>query len=408
MATATATPGGAAAADLDLLLDRIESIHPDPWHGVARADFVAALDRLKGDIGSMTSSQAEVAVMRLVAMISAKGGDGHMFALPATGHEGPVLPVRLYEFADGVHLTAAMSGYEELVGARLLGVNGHPIEAVLAALEPLVPRDGPATVPAFRPVFLLRTEVLAGLGLIGDGPVPLSVAGPGTAPERTVTVTPVPFAAYVDWAGPGGMTSLPARSDTLYLEDRGSVFWWEYLADSRTLYARYTAVRRPDGAALAAFSARAAEPDVDRVVLDLRQNPGGDNRTYASLLDAVQAPEVDRPGHLVVMVDRVTFSAAANLATQVEQSTSAVFAGEPMGGGLNFWDDVTWLDLPDLPVPMRVGISRLYWEMSTPDDPRLTIQPQIAVEVTSADYFAGVDAALDAVLAATPGSDAAR
>ena len=168
VATATATPGGAAAADLDLLLDRIESIHPDPWHGVARADFVAALDRLKGDIGSMTSSQAEVAVMRLVAMISAKGGDGHMFALPATGHEGPVLPVRLYEFADGVHLTAAMSGYEELVGARLLGVNGHPIEAVLAALEPLVPRDGPATVPAFRPVFLLRTEVLAGLGLIGD------------------------------------------------------------------------------------------------------------------------------------------------------------------------------------------------------------------------------------------------
>ena len=79
-----------------------------------------------------------------------------------------------------------------------------------------------------------------------------------------------------------------------------------------------------------------------------------------------------------------------------------------MGGGLNFWDDVTWLDLPDLPMPMRVGISRLYWEMSTPDDPRLTIDPQIAVKVTSADYFAGVDAALDVVLAATPGSDAAR
>ena len=212
----------------------------------------------------------------------------------------------------------------------------------------------------------------------------------------------------MDWAGPSGVASLPARSDTLYLEDRGSVFWWEYLADSRTLYARYTAVHRPDGAALAAFSARAAEPDVDRVVLDLRQNPGGDNRTYASLLDAVQAPQVNEPGHLVVMVDRVAFSAAANLATQVEQSTSAVFAGEPMGGGLNFWDDVTWLDLPNLPVPMQVGVQPPLWEMSTPDDPRLTIEPQIAVEVTWTDYFAGVDAALDAVLAATPGSNAAR
>jgi hypothetical protein len=405
--TASTALGG-ASADLDLLLQRIESIHPDPWHGVTRTDFVAALDALKGAIGTMTPPEAEVAVMRLVAMVSANGRDGHMFALPATGHEGPVLPVRLYEFADGVHLTAAMSGYEGLVGARLVDVNDHPIDEVLAALEPLVPRDGPATVPAFRPVFLLRTEVLRGLGLVGGGDVPLTVTGPGAAPERTVTVTPVAFASYLDWAGPAGMTSLPHRSDTLYLDDRGSVFWWEFLTDSRTLYARYTAVRRPDGAEVAAFAARAAEPDVDRVVLDLRQNPGGDNRTYAGLLAAVQAPTVNRPGHLVVMIDRVTFSAAANLATQIEQSTSATFAGEPMGGGLNFWDDVTWLDLPDLPVPMQVGISRLYWQMSTPDDPRLTIDPQIAVPVTAAAYFAGVDPALGAVLAAPQGSAAVR
>jgi hypothetical protein len=391
-------PTSAAAADLDRLLDRLEAIHPDPWHGVARADFVAALDGLKGEIGSMTPPEAEVAVMRLVAMISAKGRDGHMFALPADGHAGLVLPVRLYEFADGVYVTAAMAPNADLAGARLLSIAGHAIGEVLAAIEPLVPRDSPATVPAFRPVFLLRTDVLRGLGLIGDGPVQLSVDGAGAGPERTVTVTPVPFAAYVDWAGPGGMTSLPPRADTRYLEDRGAVFWWEYLPQSRTVYGRYSAVRRPDGAAVSAFAARAAEPDVDRVVLDLRQNPGGDNRTYAGLLSAIRSPAIDRAGHLFVLIDRVTFSAAANLATEIEQSTGATFAGEPMGGGLNFWDDVTWVDLPDLPVPMRVGVSRLYWQMSTADDPRLTIDPQLAEPVTAADYFAGVDPALAVVV----------
>ena len=34
-----------------------------------------------------------------------------------------------------------------------------------------------------------------------------------------------------------------------------------------------------------------------------------------------------------------------------------------------------------------------------PDDPRLTIEPDIALPVRAADYFAGVDPALDAAVA---------
>jgi hypothetical protein len=96
----------------------------------------------------------------------------------------------------------------------------------------------------------------------------------------------------------------------------------------------------------------------------------------------------------------VTFSAAANLATEIERSTDAMFIGEPMGGGLNFWDDVRWVQLDALPVPMRVGISTRYWQFAAPDDPRLTIEPDESLPVTAADFFAGRDPALDAALAA--------
>jgi hypothetical protein len=71
-----------------------------------------------------------------------------------------------------------------------------------------------------------------------------------------------------------------------------------------------------------------------------------------------------------------------------------------MGGGLNFWDDVQFVELANLPIPLNVGISTVYHQKSTPDDPRLTIEPDLPVDLTSADYFAGVDAVLDAVLAA--------
>jgi hypothetical protein len=49
---------------------------------------------------------------------------------------------------------------------------------------------------------------------------------------------------------------------------------------------------------------------------------------------------------------------------------------------------------------MQVGISTRYWQKSVADDPRLTIEPDIPVTLRAADYFAGVDATLAAVLAA--------
>lgn len=132
-------------------------------------------------------------------------------------------------------------------------------------------------------------------------------------------------------------------------------------------------------------------------MLDLRQNGGGDNHSYPALLRVLEDFADAHPGRLVVLTDRVTFSAAANFATEVEHNTDATFVGEAMGG-LNFWDDVIFIYLPHLALPMRVGVRTRYWEKSDPDDPRLTIAPDIAVQVRAADYFAGVDPALDAAL----------
>ena len=74
-------------------------------------------------------------------------------------------------------------------------------------------------------------------------------------------------------------------------------------------------------------------------------------------------------------------------------------AESPSGNrGLNFWDDVTFVRLDALPVPMQVGVSTRYWEFADPDDPRLTIEPHVSIPATSEDYFAGFDPVLEAAL----------
>ncbi len=73
-------------------------------------------------------------------------------------------------------------------------------------------------------------------------------------------------------------------------------------------------------------------------------------------------------------------------------------SNESLGDGLNFWNDVRWIALDALPVPMRVGVSTRYWQLAAADDPRLPIAPDVEVPVAAADFFRGIDPALDAAL----------
>ena len=387
-----AAASGGVGADVERLLDALDAIHPNAFHGIARDDFVAALDAYVADLPGLSPEESIVELMRVTALLSREGRDGHQFALPQPGHEGPALPLRVYEFTEGLVVTAGAPPHAELVGATITAVEGVPIDEVLERIEPLVPRDGPATVPAFRPLFLVRTEVLRGLGIVdGEGPVEVAYAHDGS--KATATLEPMPFDAYVEWLGDGTPHRLPAVDRLPYLA-QPEPLTVRGLEDG-VLYIRYRNVVRPD---LTAAQALLDAGGIRRLVLDLRQNPGGDNTQYGPLLTFVREFAADHPGELRVLIDRVTFSAASNLATEIDRWTDAVFIGEPMAGGLNFWDDVTQVRMDALPVPMQVGVSTRYWEFAEADDPRLTIEPDILVPASSADFLAGRDPALVAAL----------
>jgi hypothetical protein len=385
----------AARAELDLAFERLQRLHPEPFHAVTRDAFEGELVALQERLGELSGPEAMVGLMALWAMLATER-DGHQFAFLAPGVDHPILPLRVYEFEEGLFITAAMAPYEELVETRVTAIGGHPIAEVLAALEPLVPRDGPATLPAFRPIYLLMPDVLRGLGLIGDGDVSLEVEGDdGT---RSVTVSPVPVAEFQAWAGWLAYTGLPPRDGLRATELRQDDFSAERLPGGG-IYVRYTQVSDVSSDQVDAMRDLAAAHPGERVLLDLRQNPGGDNHNYRIILSGLRDPGIDVEGRLFVLTDRVTFSAASNFATEIERTTSATFVGEPMGGGLNFWDDVIWLDLPDYVVPMQVAISARYWEKAEPDDPRLSIEPDLPVPTLASDYFASRDTVLEAALA---------
>ena len=391
-----------ARADLRLLVEQLEEIHPNPFHGLSRDEWRTAVAALDARLGALSRDQIMVEFMRLVALVSSRGRDGHMQALPVDARHPGLLPLRVYFFSDGLHVVGALPPHgRDLVGSRIVAVNGHAVDEVVRAVEPLVGRDNEASVPLFMPLYLLMPNVLAGLGLAdADRPVPLTVVD-RTGRARTVEFAKVRLGEYAALGGAHGLLSLPARP-TLWLASTAKPFWARYLPSSQTLFVQYNAVQGPSDTTVRHLRRRAARSDVRRVVIDLRHNGGGNNTAYGPLLEALRRKPFAGPRRLYVLLGRLTFSAAGNFSTEVDRKTTAIFAGEPMGGGLNQYGQTSTVTLARLPIPLAVPVATQYYEYA-PGDPRLTITPELSAPLGSSDFFAGRDPALRAAVAHSRG-----
>ena len=111
-------------------------------------------------------------------------------------------------------------------------------------------------------------------------------------------------------------------------------------------------------------------------------------------------PNLNRRGHFFVVIGRSTQSAAENLVDRLQRDTEAVFVGEPTGERPNMYGDAQPFVLPESKIV--VNISSLYWQDMGPRDNRDTTGPEIATELTEAEFENGTDPALDAIARPLP------
>jgi Peptidase family S41 len=394
-AAAAGAGGPSPSEDVRAAAELYEATHPAPFHAVTRARYRAAVASLERRAGTLTPNQLLVELMRLGALPGVRDGHGGIYPLDsAHSRMLHLLPIRLYRFPEGVHVVAEV-GRRGLVGDRVVSIAGVPVEQALRRIRPLVPADNEWSRDARALQWLLVTEVLNGLGLADAAGRQTLVLAKRGAGRRTVQLDPVPrsrwAAAFPDLFHPLVVPALPRRAAPAFLSRRDRPWHTELLANGRVAYAAYNVT--DDSSELARELGRlAARPAVNRVVLDLRLNPGGNLFTYAPLLALLRGPSVDRPGRLYVLVGRSTFSAAALLATELDRTTGAIFVGEPTGGSPDVYADPAAQNLPVSGWNFLVATK--YWQMARPRDSRLAIAPELRATMSLADFIAGRDPVL--------------
>ena len=164
------------------------------------------------------------------------------------------------------------------------------------------------------------------------------------------------------------------------------------------MYVGFNSVRSPTSAVLRKIERLVRGKGVRRVIVDLRLNGGGDNTTYGSLTALFGSKAVNKRGKLYLLVGRATFSAAANFAAEIDRATRAVFVGEPTGGGVETYGDRFPVLLPTVGWTVHIA-ARHHERKKSKNDRRLAVAPDVQIDLTSKQYFAGQDPVLERALA---------
>lgn len=401
--------------DLQSYEAQMRATHIDLFNSMSEEEFEAALADLDARLPELERHEIIVELSRITAMVD----DGHtaLWLTPNRQNGFHQVPILLYWLQDGLYVLGVEKEHAAAVGGRVVRVGNVDVEEAMARVRPLAPRDNEMGILAISPRYLEIPEVLNALDItestaevtyevetqggdlitvtldaILDGYLPRL----GTRPY--VLPTPADRVEMVYGRG------TPERPQPMYLSDPGNRFWYEWLDDSRTLYVQLNAILNKDDESMEQFFDRVFEQadtrPIDRLVIDLRFNGGGNNfNNFPVIRGIVRRHQIDEPGKLFVITSRHTFSAAGHLVTYLERQTDVIFVGEPTAASPNHYGDAGRIELPNS--GLRAGASAVYWQNSLPSrfDSRDWTPPEISAPLSIDDYLTGRDPAMEAILA---------
>jgi len=394
--------------DIDFLAAEAKRLHASFNREAFSPAFDAAVRTLKARVRGYGDDRIQVELQRIIALLH----DGHSIVRPFG--DGHWLPFQFYWFSDGLFVIDADAGARQWIGSQVLRIGAVDAATLKARSAEFVPRDNPMGLEWVGPIFLIQLDFLRAMGAVGDSSTASLTLKDRQGIERTVTVTGGPPRFELKLG--------PAFGDTakapLYLKrvpvglERGSgqgagrptFYWFTAMPDARAVYAQFNQViDQPDGESISQFAARLrdalSDSSVRNLIVDVRHNNGGNSYLYPPLLRVFSWFEESAPDRRIYfLAGRNTFSAAQNFSTSVERLTRAVFAGEPTGASPKFTGEgAIWFELPYS--RLKASISNWYHQFTFWSDTRWWIAPEIPVDLSSTDYFAGRDPALEAVLA---------
>jgi len=371
--------------DLQFLAKELPKRHANAFHFISRQRFEAAVAELDHKLDHLNRDEIYVGMDR----IANSTGDGHTYIrIPA---DNANFPIELQQFGDDYRLTAAASGNENALGARVTKIQDTPVARAHELLLSLTPSDETQVLRDSRAVDFLTTGIfLHGTGIIPERNTARYTLVDDNGKEFTIDVHAVSPAdsSRLNW-------TFAFNQRPLFRQRPEESFWYTYLPGSHTVYCSFRGYKDLGQHSKGLFDL-INQQHPDKLVIDMRLNGGGD---YDEGLKYLVHPirdlsNINRKGHLFVLVGPNTFSAAMSNAAHFRYQTNAILVGQQIGEKPNSYQEAREMKLPNSHWTVRYSV-KFYKFVKVGEN---IIRPDKEIVPSWEDYRAGRDPVLQWVL----------
>jgi tetratricopeptide (TPR) repeat protein len=390
-------------ADIDYLVSEITRVNHLYRTQPLPENFMARYTQLKRDVPNLSDEEIFTGMGAMLAPLH----QGHVSIAVVPETRLPALrtlPVQFYAFPEGVFIVDADTNSKDLIGTEVLKIQDFTSAEVLKLIEDHTSVENQMRILGWSGTGVLGSiPVLRGVGVVGrnrnEVRLTLRTNGGATTDRMLGSVAIKPgvddFAAHRKLAPPPNVTP------PLFLRNVPRAHWFQALPESDAIFVQVNQIAPDRGETMPEFGLKLrkylSETPANNIILDLRHNNGGNTGSYTELLRTLVGHRIQEGNLLYVIIGRGTYSATANLITDLERLANPVFVGEPSGGTGNQDGDESYVVLPYSGI--RGWLTSVRWQYSHPWDQRTSLVPNIPVQLTARAYFAGQDPALDTILA---------
>ena len=386
------------AADLDTLADGLLQRHPNFYTKVSVEDFEDALFAFHDRLDTLDDQLIVMEACRLVAL----GGDAHTtIGFGEIGRSMRRLPIRIMVMEDGTFVTFATREHQELIGSRVVSINGIAIEEVLERVSALFAYENDSKRKGTSAWYATLLPALRTVGVIDDhhaASLPVTLEQDEETSEHTLPC--VPESHLRGWVS---FVQLLKQPWPIAYRKQGGYYQSDFIAEHKAMYVAYNRCREAEDLPMAEFvefiMTKSDELDAQRIIIDLRFNGGGDETVIWPLWQALEKSErFSDKGDIIGLISRQTFSSAMSNSHQLRDTCGAVLIGEPTGGKPNHFGQLSSFTLPNTGITISHSTK---WFQKIEGDPD-AVHPDVLIPWRSDPLFTGQDPVLEAALTYEP------
>jgi len=372
--------------DFDYIITEIERLHPNPYRVMAKEEIESKFEQLLKKVNRLNSDEIIFEIAAIVSSLE----DGHTSIVWDQYLSDRYYPVKFKIIDDKLYIIKATDEYAEIIYKEVATINGyHPSNVI----------DKMASYCSAENEYFRDFLVESRLSFV-DFYKNTALASKSGELELYVKDE----SGYYEYNLPivNGDDVKELGHDIDFSNTTYGVYNYnfEHVSDKQLLIFNYNDCCTDKYMSFEMFNEHMwsyiEANDIEKIVIDLSRNLGGDARCFRAFFDRFAISELNQQGKAFVVIGNQNYSAGTEAAAMLKRLTAVELIGQPTGGSPQMFGNAEYIETPNHGVQIAVSVD--YFD-TYPNYNHNAIMPDHSIIKSIEDYKKSLDPIIEYVVA---------